>query len=102
MALYYNDYWKNKETFDDTEKKWPVVSWVIPAKWSCRLLDFGCGKGTILRRVVIQNASVNPHGIDISNDAFKRHIFGIIELGYYARFYPVSHGMYLVCKKLNR
>lgn len=71
MKKFYERYWDNQEVLDDFRYKWPVVKKYIPTKKNIRLLDFGCGKGVILQKILKINPALKITGVDVSDQALK-------------------------------
>lgn len=69
MAKFYERYWKDKEVLEDFEYKWPKIIHFIPLQKNLNLLDFGCGKGTILQKILQINPDIKVTGVDISRNA---------------------------------
>ncbi|MDO8269291.1 MAG: class I SAM-dependent methyltransferase [Candidatus Levybacteria bacterium] len=71
MKTYYERYWQKKEILEDFHYKWPVIKKFIPTKRNIHILDFGCGKGTILTEM----QKINPHAyftaVDVSQKALN-------------------------------
>lgn len=67
---YYERYWKNQEVLSDFSYKWPKVKKLIP-KGHVKLLDFGCGKGTILGEMLKVNPKLDMVGADVSEEALN-------------------------------
>lgn len=69
MEKFYERYWQHEEELEDFSYKWPAIESFIPKGERIKLLDFGCGKGKILKEVL----KINPHlritGVDISQKA---------------------------------
>lgn len=68
---YYERYWKKKEVLEDFSYKWPVLKRFIPKKVKINILDFGCGKGTILTEMKKINSAANFYATDVSQKALN-------------------------------
>ncbi len=66
---YYERYWKSQEVLSDFTYKWPKIKHLIPTDKKTKLLDFGCGKGTILGEILKVNPSIQATGVDVSQKA---------------------------------
>lgn len=71
MKPFYERYWKNKEVLEDFSYKWPVIKKVIPVNKKIKILDFGCGKGTILSEIISMNPSAEITAVDVSGEALR-------------------------------
>lgn len=88
MNKFYEDYWSKKEVLEDFHYKWPVLKKFIPNKIGISVLDFGCGKGTILTEMKKLNSGAKFYAIDVSKKALefikkkdKKTVFRLIEDG---------------------
>jgi len=71
MKKFYERYWDGTPAeLADFKYKWPVLSPFIP-KHTCRILDYGCGKGKILSEIRSMNPHASLYGADISAIARK-------------------------------
>lgn len=69
MAKFYEKYWEEKEGhLSDFNLKWPILSKFIPKIEGGSILDFGCGKGEIIREM----GKINPFAKYIGADVSKR------------------------------
>lgn len=67
--MFYERYWENKSGhLDDFVIKWPKLKQFIPLEKGAVVVDFGCGKGDILKEI----AAINPHAKCIGLDVSKR------------------------------
>lgn len=71
MKSFYNRYWKKQDVLNDFHYKLPIIKKMIPREGSLKVLDFGCGKGTILSQVLKVNPSLQATGADVSGEALK-------------------------------
>lgn len=71
MINYYERYWNERETLEDFSYKWPVLKNFVPRKSKIRILDFGCGKGTILLEMRKINPKASFYGVDVSVKAIN-------------------------------
>lgn len=67
---YYERYWENQEELSDFRYKWPVIKKYIP-KGKIKILDFGCGKGTITKELRKINKIAQITAVDVSLEALK-------------------------------
>lgn len=75
--IFYEKYWKNQDVLDDFGYKWPVIQKLLPTDSRLNFLDFGCGKGTILKEIAAIRPKFCLYGTDISGSALmiaKRRI----------------------------
>jgi ubiquinone/menaquinone biosynthesis C-methylase UbiE len=69
MNNFYDRYWFQKSGhLSDFEIKWPKLKKFIPLNKSV-IVDFGCGKGEILKEMALLNPSARYIGVDISEKA---------------------------------
>jgi len=70
---YYDRYWlsSTSEELGDFAMKWPVIRIYIPKHSSQRILDYGCGKGRILKEVKRLNPRAELGGVDVSAVALR-------------------------------
>ena len=61
MKAYYERYWDDKEELGDLNIKWPSVQRFFPENARGRLLDYGCGKGALLERIVRQQPELSVY-----------------------------------------
>lgn len=71
MSKFYEDYWKNKEILEDFSYKWSAIKKFIPEEKGIKILDFGCGKGRILKEIIKINPGARITGIDVSKTALS-------------------------------
>lgn len=88
MKSFYERYWETQEVLSDFPYKWPVIKQHIPHDEKIKLLDFGCGKGTITGEIIAMNPRADITGVDVSQEAldfiskkFKKQKFYKIEDG---------------------
>jgi len=65
MKPFYERYWKNKRNFHDFSYKWPVVKRFLPKEKKVTLLDYGCGSGLYLRKM-LEFPNLKIIGADVS------------------------------------
>lgn len=68
---YWKCYWKGKGILSDFDYKWPQIKKYIPTEDNITLLDFGCGKGIILKEALKINKNLKITGVDISREALR-------------------------------
>lgn len=71
MKTYYERYWQKKEVLEDFHYKWPIIKKFIPTKGNISILDFGCGKGTILSEMRKINPLAHFTAVDVSQKALN-------------------------------
>lgn len=71
MSKFYEKYWKDKEVLEDFHYKWPRIKQFIPKEKNISLLDFGCGKGNILKEILKINPNLKVTGVDVSKQAIE-------------------------------
>jgi 2-polyprenyl-3-methyl-5-hydroxy-6-metoxy-1,4-benzoquinol methylase len=72
MNQFYEEYWKGKDAImPDFKFKWPSIKKYIPLEEKVKILDYGCGKGFILKCVSQLNPSAHTTGVDISQEAIN-------------------------------
>lgn len=94
MKKYYERYWDNRKSLD-TDIKWSIIEENIPLGNNIRFLDFGCGSGTLLSKIVKVNSQLEVHGADVSKQAITI-IKKKIPKG---KFYHIQDGKKLPFKK---
>lgn len=73
MEKFYERYWKEKEGhLSDFNLKWPIISSHIPTREDVVILDFGCGKGEIIKEMKKINAKARYIGVDVSEEGLKK------------------------------
>lgn len=71
MEGFYERYWSGKPTgkLSDFDRKWPVLTPLVPREHGLTILDYGCGNGEIIAEML----RINPHaryiGVDVSETA---------------------------------
>ncbi|MCL5113968.1 MAG: class I SAM-dependent methyltransferase [Patescibacteria group bacterium] len=71
MSTFYEKYWKDKEILEDFHYKWLKIKQFIPKERGISLLDFGCGKGSVLEEILKLNPTLKTTGVDVSKQAIK-------------------------------
>lgn len=80
MDNYYERYWERigpEQEHSDFKRKWPILKPLIPSRAGVRILDFGCGNGTVLREIEKVNSHAVCFGLDVSEravEAAKRNL----------------------------
>lgn len=88
MKSFYERYWEHQDILEDFPYKWPVIKHFIPKEKGLKILDFGCGKGTIFKEILKINSHSEIIGVDVSEKAlienkkrFPKNKFYLIEDG---------------------
>ena len=69
MKNFYERYWRGTPAeLADFKYKWPVLSAFIPTT-KTNIMDYGCGKGKILREIRKKNYTATIYGADVSSIA---------------------------------
>lgn len=69
--MFYEKYWSGKNGhLSDFERKWPTLEVFIPRSGGI-ILDFGCGKGEILKVIKKLNPDADCIGLDVSGTALE-------------------------------
>src|SRR5579872_4080483 len=69
MKQYYERYWNHDEQLEDFYYKWPSIKKFIPVENNIKLLDYGCGKGKIIKEILKLNPKLSITGADISQSS---------------------------------
>lgn len=71
MKIFYERYWNERQEMGDEKIKWEAVKSNIPIGKNIRFLDFGCGKGFLLSKILKVNPDLLTTGADISKIAIE-------------------------------
>lgn len=69
MKIFYERYWDERREMGDEKIKWKAVKSSIPMGKNIRFLDFGCGKGFLLSKILEVNPQLLVTGADVSKTA---------------------------------
>lgn len=94
MKSFYERYWEKKETPKDYSYKADLIKKLVPLEKNLRVLDFGCGKGIIIRDMLVINPSLKITGIDVSKTAIAAAKKRMPE----HKFYTIQEGQKLPFK----
>jgi len=68
---FYEKYWMNSDGhLSDFDLKWPILKKYIPINEQT-IVDFGCGKGAIIREMLSFNKQAKYIGLDVSATALE-------------------------------
>jgi len=70
MKKFYERYWDGRES-EDTDIKWNIIKQNIPLSENIHFLDFGCGTGALLSRILKVNPKLLATGADVSKQAIN-------------------------------
>lgn len=74
MSNYYEKYWqeKDKDELNDFKHKWISVKRVLSELKGGKVLDFGCGAGWLLQKIINSFPNNQYVGTDLSLNGLKR------------------------------
>lgn len=74
MSIYYEKYWeeKDKDELNDFKYKWTSVKNILQRLKKGKVLDFGCGAGWLLKKIIDYFPSNQYVGTDLSIAGLKR------------------------------
>lgn len=94
MKNYYERYWEKINTLKDYNYKVDLIKKLVPKDVNLKVLDFGCGKGTISQDMLLINPSLNITGVDVSQTAIAYASKRMPE----QKFYTIAEGKKLPFK----
>ncbi len=70
--MFYDRYWQDTNGhLSDFGLKWPKLKRHIPQQKGTVIVDFGCGKGEIMKEISAINPGARVIGLDVSETALK-------------------------------
>lgn len=71
--IFYERYWEERKNIElqDFDFKWVSVKKLIPREFTGSILDYGCGKGRILKEIFSMNPNATLYGLDVAQMALS-------------------------------